>query len=79
MITTGSLQGMGDTKSPLYSTAFGMWVIRVVGVIVLSKIFNLGIAGVWLSIAIDLSLRSLFLVYRFKNNIKTLDNKYQNL
>jgi len=34
---------------------------------------------VWLSIAIDLSLRSLFLVYRFKNNIKTLDNKYQNL
>ena len=79
LITTGSLQGMGDTKSPLYSTAFGMWVIRVVGVIVLSKIFNLGIAGVWLSIAIDLSLRSLFLVYRFKNNIKTLDNKYQNL
>lgn len=79
LITTGSLQGMGDTKSPLYSTAFGMWVIRVGGVIVLSKIFNLGIAGVWLSIAIDLSLRSLFLVYRFKNNIKTLDNKYQNL
>lgn len=78
LITTGSLQGMGDTKSPLYSTAFGMWVIRVVGVIVLSKIFNLGIAGVWLSIAIDLSLRSLFLVYRFKKNIKTLDIEYQN-
>lgn len=78
LITAGSLQGMGDTKSPLYSTAFGMWVIRVVGVIVLSKIFNLGIAGVWLSIAIDLSLRSLFLVYRFKKNIKTLDNEYQN-
>lgn len=79
LITTGSLQGMGDTKSPLYSTAFGMWVIRVVGVIVLSKIFNLGIAGVWLSIAIDLSLRSLFLVYRFKRNIKALDYEYQNM
>jgi len=79
LITTGSLQGMGDTKSPLYSTAFGMWVIRVVGVIVLSKIFNLGIAGVWLSIAIDLFLRSLFLVYRFKRNIKALDYEYQNM
>ena len=79
LITTGSLQGMGDTKSPLYSTAFGMWVIRVVGVIVLSKIFNLGIAGVWLSIAIDLFLRSLFLVYRFKRNIKALDYEYQNI
>ncbi|MDU5334963.1 MATE family efflux transporter [Enterococcus sp.] len=69
LITTGSLQGMGDTKSPLYSTAFGMWGIRVVGVIVLSKYLGLGIAGIWLSIAIDLYLRSLFLVYKFNHNL----------
>ena len=60
---------MGDTKSPLYSTAFGMWGIRVVGVIVLSKYLGLGIAGIWLSIAIDLYLRSLFLVYKFNHNL----------
>lgn len=69
LITTGALQGMGDTKSPLYSTAFGMWGIRVVGVIVLSKYLGLGIAGIWLSIAIDLYLRSLFLVYKFNHNL----------
>ena len=69
LITTGALQGMGDTKSPLYSTAFGMWGIRVVGVIVLSKYLGLGIVGIWLSIAIDLYLRSLFLVYKFNHNL----------
>lgn len=69
LITTGALQGMGDTKSPLYSTAFGMWGIRVVGVIVLSKYLGLGIAGIWLSIATDLYLRSLFLVYKFNHNL----------
>lgn len=78
LITTGSLQGMGDTRLPLYSTALGMWVIRVVGVLVLSKVFDLGIAGVWLSIAIDLTVRSIYLVYKFKKNIKFLDDKYQN-
>lgn len=69
LITTGALQGMGDTKSPLYSTAFGMWGIRLVGVMVLSKYLGLGIAGIWLSIAIDLYLRSLFLVYKFNHNL----------
>lgn len=71
LITTGALQGMGDTKAPLYSTAFGMWGIRVVGVILLSKVLHMGIAGIWLSIAIDLYLRSLFLVYKFRKNLKS--------
>jgi len=69
LITTGSLQGMGDTKSPLYSTAFGMWVIRIVGVVVLGQMLELGIVGVWLSIAVDLYVRSIYLVYRFRKNL----------
>ena len=60
LILAGVLQGMGDTKTPLYSTAFGMWVIRIVGVIVLGNSLNLGIAGVWLAIGIDLYTRSAF-------------------
>ena len=46
LILTGVLQGLGDTKSPLYSTFFGMWGIRVVGVWFLGQRLNLGIAGV---------------------------------
>jgi Na+-driven multidrug efflux pump len=69
LITTGSLQGMGDTKSPLYSTAFGMWCLRIIGVIILGRVLGWGIAGVWISIGIDLYIRSLFLAYRFRKNI----------
>ncbi|HFI0518064.1 TPA: MATE family efflux transporter [Streptococcus suis] len=65
LIMAGVLQGLGDTKSPLYSTAIGMWGLRVVGVIVLGQILGLGIAGVWLSILIDLFLRAIFLTWRF--------------
>lgn len=72
LILAGVLQGMGDTKTPLYSTAFGMWVTRVLGVLLLGKVLNLGIAGVWVAIGIDLYVRSLFLTYRFKRNIRML-------
>ncbi len=43
----------------------GMWGLRVSGVIVLGQMFGLGIAGVWLSILIDLLLRAIFLTWRF--------------
>ena len=72
LIVAGVLQGMGDTKTPLYSTAFGMWVTRVLGVLLLGKVLNLGIAGVWLAIGIDLYVMFAFLTYRFKRNIQNV-------
>jgi putative MATE family efflux protein len=71
LVLAGALQGAGDTKSPMYSTAIGMWVIRVLGVYILGIHFGMGIAGVWLSIAIDLYVRAIFLLYRFRNTSKT--------
>lgn len=65
LILAGSLQGLGDTKSPLYSTAIGMWGIRVMGVYLLSIVLNLDIAGVWISIGIDLLIRAIFLSIKF--------------
>ncbi|HFU3985635.1 TPA: MATE family efflux transporter [Streptococcus suis] len=72
LIMAGALQGLGDTKSPLYSTMIGMWGLRVVGVIVLGQMFGLGIAGVWLSILIDLLLRAIFLTWRFQVKTRKL-------
>lgn len=65
LILAGALQGLGDTKSPLYSTAIGMWGVRVVGVYVLSVLLKMDIAGIWISIGVDLSIRALFLAYKF--------------
>ncbi|WP_223068000.1 MATE family efflux transporter [Paenibacillus caui] len=69
LVLAGALQGAGDTKSPMYSTAIGMWLIRVIGVYVLCIHFNMGIAGVWLSIAFDLFVRAIFLYFRFKSKM----------
>ncbi|KXT78932.1 Multi antimicrobial extrusion (MATE) family transporter [Streptococcus sp. DD11] len=65
LIMAGALQGTGDTKSPLYSTLFGMWGIRVLGVLYLGKTLAWGITGIWMAVALDLVLRSLILLYRF--------------
>ncbi len=70
LILTGALQGMGDTKSPLYSTAIGMWGIRIIGVYLLSIQLHMDIAGIWIAIGIDLLIRAIFLTYKFDRNIK---------
>ncbi|WP_411829304.1 MATE family efflux transporter [Paenibacillus kribbensis] len=71
LVLAGALQGAGDTKSPMYSTAIGMWLIRVIGVYILGIQLDLGIAGIWLSIAIDLAIRAVFLFYRFRKTVGT--------
>ena len=65
LVVAGALQGAGDTRSPMYSTVVGMWLVRVLGVYILGLKLHMGIAGVWLSIAIDLSLRSVYLLHRY--------------
>ncbi|MHA6532587.1 MATE family efflux transporter [Paenibacillus sp. BAC0078] len=70
LVLAGVLQGAGDTKSPMYSTAVGMWLIRVVGVYVLCIHFGMGIAGVWISIAIDLVIRAVYLILRFNRKMR---------
>lgn len=67
LILAGALQGIGDTKSPLYSTLIGMWGIRVVGIYILGIGLKMDIAGVWLSILFDLTIRAIFLTLRFRH------------
>lgn len=78
LILVGALQGMGDTKTPLYSTAFGMWVTRILGVILLAQLLKLGIAGVWLAIGLDLYVRAIFLYINFNRKIHRLSAKTHN-
>ena len=61
LVLAGALQAACDTKSPMYSTAIGMWLIRVVGIYLLGIYLEMGIAGIWISIAIDLFIRAIFL------------------
>lgn len=66
LILTGALQGLGDTKTPMVATAIGMWAIRVAGVYLTVEILGMGLAGVWLTIAVDLYVRAGYLFYQFR-------------
>lgn len=72
LILAGALQAIGDTKSPLYSTAIGMWLIRILGVYILGIHLEMGILGVWISIAIDLLIRAIFLTWKYQSHFKKL-------
>ena len=72
LILAGALQGMGDAKTPLYSTVIGMGFVRIITVILLTHYWQLGIAGVWLSIGIDLYLRAIYLSIKFYQKTKQM-------
>lgn len=69
-VMAAALQGLGDTKTPMFTTAIGMWGLRIVFVYVLGIYFDLGIAGVWFALLIDLYIRSIILSYQFKRKIR---------
>lgn len=65
-IMTSALQGAGDTKFPMYSTFIGIWGIRLSIGYILAIPLNLGLKGVWYAYALDLTVRGIILLIRFR-------------
>lgn len=73
LVLTSALQGAGDTKFPMYSTFIGIWGIRILGVYILSMKLGLGLVGVWLAYAADITVRGIILMLRYmKGNWKKI-------
>ena len=51
----------------MYSTLIGIWGVRVLGVYVLGIKLNMGLVGVWIAYALDLTVRGVILMIRFIN------------
>ncbi len=62
---SGSLRGAGDTRSVLVILTGCIWGLRVPSAYWLSA--RLGLVGIWLAVAIDLSGRALLLGLRFRS------------
>jgi putative MATE family efflux protein len=61
----GGLRGAGDTTSVLVILACSIWLVRVVNAAWLSPL--MGLAGVWVAIAIDFAVRAGVLALRFRS------------
>jgi putative MATE family efflux protein len=66
LVMTGAFQGANNTKFPMYLTAIGMWAIRTLLVYVLAITLDWGLAGVWIAIGIDITVRATVLVIQFQ-------------
>ncbi len=72
-VIASSLQAIGDVKYPFYLTTFGIWGIRILGTLLFGIYLRLGLIGVWISYAIDVTFRGTLLWIRFKNKTKNLE------
>ena len=68
LILTGAYQGARNTKYPMYLTTIGMWLIRTLFVYLLAIQMQLGIAGVWVAIGIDIVIRAVVMWYRMEKD-----------
>ena len=76
-ISSGIFKGTGDTKWPFYIAVIGMWIVRIIPAIILINIFDFGLAGIWIPMAVDWTVRAGISLYRFKNDrwLNNIDNK----
>jgi MATE family, multidrug efflux pump len=65
IVISSALQGAGDTKFPMYLTLAGIWVFRVGFGYLLAVTLKMGLPGIWLSMVIDIAIRSIILYKRF--------------
>ncbi|WP_253366380.1 MATE family efflux transporter [Streptococcus gallinaceus] len=63
LIYTAFWQGYGNAKLPFYATSLGMWVVRIGLGYVLTRVWFLGLAGVWIATIADNVFRWAFLYF----------------
>lgn len=68
LVLTGGFQGANNTKFPMYLTTIGMWTIRTGAVYVLAIMLEMGIAGVWIAIGLDIVFKAIVLWIRFSQD-----------
>lgn len=65
-VICGVLKGGGDTRWPFYISIIGMWVVRLTLALIAIRGFGMGLAGIWVPMAIDWTVRMLICLWRYK-------------
>ncbi|HPT78622.1 MAG TPA: MATE family efflux transporter [Candidatus Atribacteria bacterium] len=63
---SGALRGAGDTVYPLYASAFGIWVFRVIVAHIFVHTFGWGLIGAWIALVLDQYTRAAIVFARYK-------------
>jgi len=66
MVLGGTLRGIGDTRTPMYIALFFTWFFRLPLMYLLSQVWLLSIAFIWVLFAVDWFLRGLTYLVIFR-------------
>ena len=66
LVQVGALRGVGDTLFPMLSTGFSVFCIRVCLSYILVNYANLGLAGAWIAVIGDQTIRSFLITWRYR-------------
>ncbi|HFI0244680.1 TPA: MATE family efflux transporter [Streptococcus suis] len=66
LILTALCQGLGNAKLPFFATSLGMWLVRILGALILFKVFKLGLDAIWIATILDNAFRAglLYICYK---------------
>jgi putative MATE family efflux protein len=63
---SGGLRGSGDTKSTMWVTGIGGWLVRIPLTLLAVLVFKLGLPGVQAAMTLDWCVRTMLYVWRFR-------------
>jgi len=70
MTLGGAVQGSGDTRFPLYTSAAGLWLFRIPLGYFLGITLGLGVMAAWGGMLIDNFVRAILLYWRFRKGLR---------
>jgi multidrug resistance protein, MATE family len=65
-VTAGALRGLKDTKSNMFSSVIGYWLIGLPLAYIFGKVCNFGPAGLWLGFISGIAVSAIYLWVRFQ-------------
>lgn len=65
-VAFGVFRGAGDTKWPFITCAISMWAVRLPLAYAIVRFTSLGLAGAWLAVVIDLTVRGIIAFARYR-------------
>lgn len=66
MVFAGSLRGAGDTLTPMLVNGASVWLLRIPLSLAVTQWLDWGLTGVWLVMALDLTVRGIVLFWQFR-------------
>ncbi len=67
MVFAGSLRGAGDTLTPMLVNGASVWLLRIPLSLAVTEWLGWGLTGIWIVMALDLTLRGIVLFAQFRN------------